>query len=251
MTGTDLNHDLFDPHGRKLVIKCLSKARLIHVFNKESASILTNADNAFGKKTVVIHQGADEFLMKLNIKKSGPFTFFLPAAIRKVKNIPAAIEMLELLRKQEYTFRLLLAGPILEKVEGEKVMALVEKHADWIDYAGVVPHAEMGKLYEQADAVLNTSITEGQPAAILEAMQARLPVLVSGNNGNRSIITHNDNGLIYETDEQFAAYAAQLLLDASLRQRLGEAAHAHVEAVHSSEYEARTLLDLYKKILQA
>lgn len=250
ITGTDLNHDLFDSIGRPIVLECLKNASAIHVFHDEAANTLRNAAPALSDKIHVIHQGAKLPTVPSEAKEH-PFTFFLPAGIRKVKNIPSAIDMLSQLREQHEDLQLLLAGPILEKSEGDIVMELVDKNKNWIQYAGAVPHSEMGSLYNKADVVLNTSLTEGQPAAVLEAMEARIPVLVSGNNGNRSLINHNENGLIYETPEQFIAYAGQLFTDARLRKRLGDAAGQFTKAFHSTDYEAKALLDLYKQILQA
>jgi len=252
MTGTDLNHDLFEKAGRDLVLECTANASAIHVFNHEAKSILVNADHRLYSKIHVIHQGTDLLpVTKSNRGEIRPFTFFLPAGMRKVKNIPAAIHMLLKLRLHGYDFNLLLAGPILEEAEGKTILELVQRNYDWIHYAGAVAHVEMGRLYEKADVVLNSSITEGQPAAILEGMQAELPVLVSGNNGNRSIVKHNENGLIYETECQFLNYAEQLLLDAPLRKRLSIAASQFIKKQHSSTHEANALLDLYKTILHA
>jgi len=252
MTGTDLNHDLFDKIGRELVLECTAHAHVIHVFNSEAKCILANAAPHLSHKIHVIHQGINPLsITKSSLEANRPFTFFLPAGIRKVKNIPYAIQMLLQLKKCGLHFNLLLAGPILEETEGQLVLELVQQNRDWIYYAGAVPHTEMGTLYEKADVVLNSSITEGQPAAILEGMQAGLPVLVSGNNGNRSIVRHNETGLIYETDCQFLSYAEQLMVDAPLRKRLANTASQFIARAHSSLYEASALLDLYKSILHS
>lgn len=252
MTGTDLNHDLFVPETRHDVLRCLEEAAAIHVFDEEAQGILNNVNPSLSSRVFVIHQGTEPFAAgePLFHKENDSFLFFLPAGIRKVKNIPIAIELVAEVHRSYPHVRLLLAGPILEDEEGAYVQKLVSKYADWITYTGAVPHENMGALYQAADVVLNTSLTEGQPAAILEAMQAGLPVLASSNHGNRSIIKHDHNGLIYETSEQFCTYAAQLIENPSLRKRLGLAARNYVKTRHSSSYEAKKLLNIYEQVLR-
>src|SRR5690606_12498888 len=181
ITGTDLNHDLFDPEKRKDVLASLHGAEAIHVFDKKAKNLLLKEVPGVAGKVFIMPQGNLPAPGGTSPVKKEPdsFLFFLPAGIRKVKNIPAAISMLHDLRQDYPHLRLWLVGPVLEESEGQIVLELVEHHKEWIRYLGQVPHEDMGSVYRETDVVLNTSLSEGQPATILEAMGYALPLLAS------------------------------------------------------------------------
>lgn len=248
ITGTDLNHYLYDVETRQDVITCLHGAKAIHVFNKEGKQILEQEVPEIKDKLFMIPQGTSDFsagTFHLQ-KQADSFLFVLPAGIRKIKNIPSAIEMLKVLRKRKKNVKLWLIGPILEDDEGKKVTDLVDENKDWVSYLGQVPHSDMGAIYKQADCVLNTSISEGQSSAILEALAYGLPVLVAANQGNASIVTDKKTGFLYHSASQFLDYAEEIMNNISLRQELAVHAKNYIAAYHSGNDEAANLLNIYK-----
>ncbi|WP_152640109.1 glycosyltransferase family 4 protein [Virgibacillus necropolis] len=252
LTGTDLNHDLFNENKRTDVLSCLTEAKIIHVFDKDAKSTLINELPNLESKIAVVHQGTSEFPVEkpgIN-KEKDTFLFVLPAGIRKVKNIPAAIKMLNKLHTKFPMIRLWLVGPIIEEEEGKIVKDLVTENKDWIKYIGQVDHSQMGTIYNQADTILNTSHSEGQSSAILEGMGHGIPVLVAGNQGNRSIVSDGQTGLVYNTSNQFLDYAEQIMNNIELRKELVIAAKNYISKTHSSTYEAEHLLSLYKSSVQ-
>lgn len=253
LTGTDLNHNLFEEKTRPVIAASLENAQAIHVFNEEAKQIITNELPNLSEKTYIIPQGIDCFPnTKIEYhKENATFLFVLPAGIRKVKNIPFAIEFLTRLKKNYPNLRLWLVGPVLEEHEGEIVKELVRKNSSWVTYHGQVPHKQMGAIYNQADCILNTSISEGQPSSILEAMAYNLPVIASNNQGNRSIVSHEKTGLIYKTSDEFLDYAERILNNIELRQVLSTRAKEFVNQHHNSQQEARHLLDIYNSVLNS
>ena len=122
---------------------------------------------------------------------------------------------------------------------------MVEQNSDWVQYLGHIPHEEMGALYKQSDVVLNTSYSEGQPSAILEAMSLGVPPIVSNNNGNQSIVIHEETGLIYQSETEFAKYAQALIRNPQLRKNLGKQGKLYVNHHHSLTQEVHKLLSVY------
>lgn len=251
LTGTDLNHDLFNENKRADVLCCLRDAKAIHVFDLEAKNSLVNEIPSLEPKIFIIHQGASEFPEEKQelSKEKNTFLFVLPAGIRKVKNIPAAIDMLSVLHTKFLSVRLWLVGPIIENAEGKVVQDLVDQHKDWIKYLGQVDHSYMGSIYKQADSILNTSHSEGQSSAILEGMGYGLPVLVSNNRGNRNIVTNGVTGMVYNNPNQFLDYAGQIMNNIKLRNQIGQSAKQYINQNHSSVYEAEHLLKIYQDAL--
>lgn len=251
ITGTDLNHDFYNPDRRTQMIETLNNAKAVHVFTKEAKVTLIGECPQFENKVFVIPQGTSSFpKTETRIdKEENTFVFLLPAGIRKVKNIPGAIEMLQLLHQKFPHIRVWIAGPILEEEEGTIVKQLVDEYKDWLSYFGEVSFPEMGSLYRQADVLINSSFSEGQASAILEAMDHSLPVIVFGNQGNKSIVEHGKTGFIYEETDQFLDYAEQIMNNNELRQRIGKQAAQYIAECHSGEKEAVAFQRLYQHIL--
>jgi glycosyltransferase involved in cell wall biosynthesis len=251
MTGTDLNHDLFNEERRKKIASCLKNAGAITVFDTAAKQLLENEIQGIQHKIHVIHQGTSDLRAGQTSlpKENGTFLFLLPAGIRTVKNIPFAIQTLKQLHQNHPQIRLLLVGPIIEESEGKQVLDLVEENSDWITYAGQLPHSQMGAAYEHADIVLNTSHSEGQPAAILEAMEHELPVIASNNSGNRNIVSHGKTGFVYNNESEFLEYALSLLNNSEMRKKFGKAGKVYILEKHSREYETQTFLKIYQQVL--
>lgn len=252
LTGTDLNHHLFDAQTKKQVIQTLNDAKAVHVFNAEARDLIWREFPELQNKTFLIPQGIRDFsLDQGNMdKEEGSFLFVLPAGIRKVKNVPAAISMLAPLYEQDPRIRLWIVGPVIEEAEGNKVRELVQRHAGWIRYLGQLPHQGMGGIYQCADAVLNTSLSEGQSSAILEAMSMGIPVLVSDIAGNRDIVSHGQTGFLYRDEYVFSQYARRLIENTDVRKSMGIAGKAYVNTHHSLEKEIEELTEVYRQILQ-
>jgi glycosyltransferase involved in cell wall biosynthesis len=250
MTGTDLNHNLFDPLTRDEVLQSMKGARAVHVFNEKARDMLWAEAPWVKGKTFLIPQAIAEFPNAEHVEKEpNTFVFLLPAGIRKVKNVPEAISLLTALHASDARVRLWLVGPVIDEEEGRNVQQLIKDHAGWIRYFGQVEHRTMGGLYRGADVVINTSLSEGQSSAILEAMAEGLPVLVSNITGNRDIVTHGEQGFLYEYKEMFLHYARLLMQDRTLRATLGEMGRRYVEAHHSAANEARDIAAMYQWIV--
>jgi glycosyltransferase involved in cell wall biosynthesis len=252
LTGTDLNHHLKLPDSRQDIMNCLQDSRAIHVFNEEAKHMIITQIPQLSEKIFIIAQGVSthpEPLMITSIKKEpGTFLFVLPAGIRKVKNILFALDTLHRLRDIQPHIRLWLVGPVLDEAEGRLVLDMVQTHKSWVRYLGEVTHKEMNTIYQQADCVLNTSHSEGQPSSILEAMALSVPVLVSDNHGNTSIVSHLETGLVYRTAEEFLQFALLLMSNKDQRLRLGKLAKDYILKHHSCEHEAEQFYKLYLAI---
>lgn len=252
ITGTDLNHDLFHPDRRRAVLTVLQRADRVVVYHPESADFLAHEVPNTAGKIAVIPQSAhlpppgSDLRRKLGLKPDD-FVFAIPAGIRKVKNVSFALEPLADLYPSHRRIRFLAVGPALENDEFRRLDQSLAR-LPWAQYLGGIPHEQMSDLYLAADVVLNTSLSEGQPQAILEAMSLGRPVLVSDIPGNRALVTDGDDGFVYSDTEDFKEKAYRLLSDPDLRRRLGNRARQRVERDFSYQREITSYLELYRQI---
>ena len=256
ITGTDVNLDLFDPARRPAVARALERAQAIVVFHEAIGEKLGRELPAVGGKITVIEQSVqceeERFDLRARIG-AGPddFLFFLPAGIRPVKNVLSAVPPLEALRGRHPGLRLVIAGPILDEAEGERLRAAAASRP-WLHCLGPLSHGEICASLKTVEVVLNTSISEGGMSnAILEAMSGGVAVLASDIEGNRTIVADGVDGFLFASEEEFAAKAEALILDPILRRRLGGAGKAKVELEFPLKWEIGEYLALYRKLSPA
>jgi glycosyltransferase involved in cell wall biosynthesis len=110
---------------------------------------------------------------------------------------------------------------------------------------------EVADLYALADAVVLTSVNEGTPVTIIEALAAGRPVVSTDVGGVADVVRDGVDGFLVPVgdSEAMAARLAQLAADPALGKRLGAAGRAHV----LDRYAVARLIDdvdcLYRSML--
>jgi glycosyltransferase involved in cell wall biosynthesis len=102
-----------------------------------------------------------------------------------------------------------------------------------VQFAGAQPPSVVAKLQAGALCALLASREEPFGIAAVEAMAVGTPVIATNVGGLRTIVTHDESGLVVPMDDEPALAAAltRLTSDAELRQRLGRAAAARAESL--------------------
>jgi glycosyltransferase involved in cell wall biosynthesis len=100
-----------------------------------------------------------------------------------------------------------------------------------VRFIGSVPHAEMPRLYDGADILLNPSKVDNSPNSILEALAAGVPVVTTDVGGVRHLVRHEDSALLVPAHAPGAMADAvvRLLDDAALATRLAETGRRAVD----------------------
>jgi len=250
ITGTDLNIDLLQSENLE-ILKVLDKAARIVTYSSLSKDRLSSRLTLVSKKITVIRPSV-EIARQKGGRGSLPsgFNFLLPSGIRKVKDPAFAIRPLEALRNEFPSTKLAIVGPVLDYAEWKNLSDEIEGK-EWISYMKV-EHDEMPDIYNSADVVLNTSVSEGLSNAILEAMSIGKAVLASDCEGNRAVISDGLDGLLYRQGDEadFLRKAKRLILDLEFRERLGRAAREKVAREFSLDAEIERHLILYGEVLE-
>ena len=112
----------------------------------------------------------------------------------------------------------------------EPLAAQAERQGVMVDFAGVVPNAELPRILHGCAAFVLPSLIEGHPKALLEAMACGLPCVASDCPGNREVITDGHDGLLFPSGDRAALRECleQVLSQPDLTQRLGRAARQTV-----------------------
>ena len=89
---------------------------------------------------------------------------------------------------------------------------------------GWLPRKEALQVLSQLDIYLQTSLWEGMPLSVIEAMLAGIPVIVRDAVGNRDVVEHGKTGFVASSPEEMLGFTQRLLIDSKLRLEMGKTA---------------------------
>lgn len=138
-------------------------------------------------------------------------------------------------------------GPERPKIEETvRTLGLVGS----VTLAGQVPSAE--PYYGIADICVLSSLSEGSPNALLEAMAAGVPVVATAVGGVPEMVSHGESALLIQPGncQAMTGAIASLLADASLARKLADRARQLVLDRHAPEARTRRLVETYCRILR-
>lgn len=137
-----------------------------------------------------------------------------------------------------------IGGGKLEGVVRDKVKEYsLEKH---VTITGWINHDEAIKLmYKYGDIYVQTSLWEGLPITVLEAMYLRSCVLVKNSPGNTDPIENQKNGFIFSQVNEFAEEIIGLLEREESSLKIARCAHGYVKENYNIEINSQKLLSLY------
>lgn len=106
---------------------------------------------------------------------------------------------------------------------------------------------DVAELLPHADVFWIGSEYEGQSNAVIEAMQAGLPVVASDIPGNRDLVQHDQTGRLVKLGDavDFARQTHQLLDRPDELRRLGQSARQRIESEFTVESMVGRHIDLY------
>lgn len=100
---------------------------------------------------------------------------------------------------------------------------------------------ELAKL----DIYVQTSLWEGMPVAVIEALAAGIPAVVTDVVGNRDAVEHGRTGFVARNKQEMIGYLRRLIAEPSLRQMMGQEARELALRRFSLERMLTELVALY------
>lgn len=119
--------------------------------------------------------------------------------------------------------------------------------SDRIRMLGPMVGEEKNRLLKEADGFVLPSLAEGLPMALLEAMAARLPVVVTAVGAMPEVVHHGIEGYLIPPEDPNALSKAldTLASSAEQRERMGKAASESCERNFGVERMVANLLGIY------
>ncbi|MBX3272960.1 MAG: glycosyltransferase [Sandaracinaceae bacterium] len=171
----------------------------------------------------------------------------LPTGIRRVKDPLHVVDAVSAWHARDPRVHLAIAGARLEPDYVEAALPILRSRPG-VHFVDALPRARMLAAIDEADVVLNTSLSEGMCGVLLEAMCLRTPIVARRNAGNESLVAHGSTGLLYDHPDELVHWARALLASGDLRERLASRARELVEHVHSNHVERAAYHALVEEI---
>ncbi|GAA6220844.1 glycosyltransferase 1 domain-containing protein 1 isoform X1 [Lates japonicus] len=271
--GTDINEDVKVEQKRVVMEQVLLKARFAVAFTdklKEEAELFLLSQSS---KICVQPQGiqtevSEKFCWAEFLRSSGVSSehvdelrvFLLVCGLRRVKDPLYLVEVFSEWHCENPLNVLVIIGPKLrhssnkrsgctasvikrkiqlDPVLTDEVEAVVKRTAG-VFLAQETSQQELHAAMKRCFAVVNSSVSEGMSAAILEAMDLGIPVLARDIPGNAAVVQHELTGLLYSSPQEFVDQSQRLLSDHELRERVVRNGKLYVGEHHSLKQERET-----------
>lgn len=144
--------------------------------------------------------------------------------------------------------RLLIVGEGNERPRLESLVSTLGRE-DRIQLLGY--RADTAAIYQAMDVFVLSSLREGLPNVLLEAMALEVPVVATRIAGVPRLVQHEANGLLVDAGSQKALShaVARLAASAELRSRLAQAGRRTIERDYSFAGRMQRIREIYDELL--
>ena len=161
--------------------------------------ILEHYRDVEARKILVQHLGVDPELWKRRSQKqpSSVFRVLSVGRLHPVKNHTFLLQACRMLKSAGIEYRCTIAGEGDERLRLESLCAQLELGNE-VTFVGQISRSEMRDLYAQTDVVVLTSLSEGIPLTLMEAMAMECIVLAPSITGIPELVIDGTTGFLYQ-----------------------------------------------------
>lgn len=180
--------------------------------------------------------------------RSDEFAIFQVARLDHLKDHSTAIRTIARVVQRRPVARLVLIG---EGPEEPRIRAEVERLGVSSSVLLLGLRTDVARLLPAADAFLLTSISEGIPVTLIEAMGARLPVVATAVGGIPEVVLNGKTGLLAPSgaDAALADGLLRLVVEPGFRERLGLAGRERALSRFPQHLMHTSYLNCYEQML--
>ena len=186
----------------------------------------------------------------LGIAESSPVVGYV-GRIMPEKDLETWIRSAALVAERYPKAKFILVGEGRDGTTLDELKALAESLgiANQLIFPGF--RRDLPRVYSAFDVFVMSSLREGLPNSILEAMALGVPVVTTDVAGAKELVVNEDTGFVVDQKDHrnLAASILKILDHDSLRTRMGQAGRQRVETEFSFLQRLRKIEDQYGRIL--
>ncbi|KAK8751862.1 hypothetical protein OTU49_010833, partial [Cherax quadricarinatus] len=145
--------------------------------------------------------------------------------------------------------RFVIVGPALDPHYTDHVHAHIARLSG-VRVAPSLAPRKCQALIKSATVLVNSSLSESMPSALLEAMLLGTPVLARDIPGNASVVSHCVTGVLYSSPDTFLQGLDALLCHQHFRHALTAAARVLVTHNHCPQHERDGIFKVLLRVLR-
>ena len=182
---------------------------------------------------------------ELEIDPSDPVLIQV-ARLDALKDHGTALRTVARLAESRPNVRLLLVG---EGPEQDTIEAEIERLGIEANVRLLGLRDDVARLLGAADVFLLSSVSEGIPVTLIEAMMARVPIVSTNVGGVAEVVADGTTGLLAPSgyDEALAEAVGRLLDDEAMRTRMSEQGQERAERLFSEQQMHASYASLYRE----
>lgn len=201
------------------------------------------------KPITVINNGIDIQQFSNNTENEIPFSIFYFGTVRPTKGIDVIARAFNTIIEKEPRATLHIIGRGEDYWNTLCNTTLSEKALKNSTFYGPVIREEMIKMIQKASTFIFPTHGENFPFVFIEAMVLSKPVVVSNIDVSEEIISHNNDGFIAKSEEDYATILLDLFKNDEKRTSIGKNAKNKVLENFTLNQMVNNTIKLYNTIL--
>ena len=194
----------------------------------------------------------DEFNKKCNIKNDELIIGTLKS-LDKRYGIDTLLKAFNILVKKftDLPLRLMIVGGGPEE-DFLKSLASELRVSDYVYFIGRIPYEQIVEYHNQMAVTVFVSNSESFGVAVIEASSCEKPVVVSDVGGLPEVVEDGVTGFIVppRNPEATAAAIEKLILDESLRDKMGKAGRERVKRLYDWNNNVENMINIYEDVIR-
>ena len=117
-----------------------------------------------------------------------------------------------------------------------------------VQLLGPKTQSEVKKFLRNADCYIQTSVSEGIPVALMEALACELPVISTNITGIPELVIHGKTGILIPPKDEVAIVDAITFIknNPAIAKKYGKAGRNYIETEYNLQKNVGKLIDLFQ-----
>lgn len=241
--------EFYDVVRERLAVKVRRATFVVAISDFARSQLLALVDEDQWEKIHVVHCGVDPsvFAPSSHRLRAVGANVLCVGRLTRIKGQAVLLEAVRLLRERGVPLHATIVGDGPKRADYERI-ARQQGLGDAVAFKGAIGQDAIRAEFAAADVFCLSSFAEGVPVVLMEAMAMGKPVVAPRIMGVAELVEEGVSGLLVAPGrpDLFADALEQLLGNADLRERLGQAGRARILDAFDAGREAARLQALFE-----